>query len=51
MRSNNFRDAERLSQRVKELADTAQRTGDRYMEAFNEYDRLGCGNSPSFVGT
>ncbi len=44
-------DADRLERRAQDLSSRAERYGQDYMRAFNEYDRLGCGESPSFTGT
>jgi hypothetical protein len=46
-----LREAEELARRAQDLSDRAERVGEDYLEAFDEYDRIGCGQSPSFTGT
>ena len=45
-----LRDAERLANKAKDLSERAERTGESYLEAFNKFDRLGCGEKPQFTG-
>lgn len=46
-----FTKAERLVRDSDVLLDASERLGEDYMEAFDEYDRLGCGDDRGFTGS
>jgi len=45
-----LRGAERLASKAKDLSERAERTGESYLDTFNKFDRLGCGEKPRFTG-
>lgn len=46
-----FLDSQELARKAQDLSARAERTGEVYLQAFNEYDRLGCGEDTGFTGT
>jgi hypothetical protein len=43
-------ESEKLAREAQELSDSAESMGTSYMQAFNEYKRIGCGVGSRFVG-
>jgi hypothetical protein len=46
-----FKEAERLIRDAEDFLDSAERIGAEYIENFDEYRRLGCGQEQDFVGS
>lgn len=46
-----FLDSQELARRAQELSARAESDGEAYLAAFDEYDRIGCGESVGFTGS
>lgn len=49
--ASQLREAQRLARQAEEIERNGSRVGDALLRAISEYDRIGCGDAPSFTGS